>query len=153
MSDASPRLSRHGPSGRAEFRRVLLDAQIAQATSELELRRSRRQRLRARSTARRLDELRRERRELDADRFTRTSWRWPRSVFVGVVATAVWLVGAALLALQIVVHGVSTRVTVAGDLAMLVLSLAWFLLAVARVPVREEMDDEAERSAPEAPHA
>ena len=152
MSDAPPRLSRHGPSGRAEFRRLLLDSLIASATSELELHRSRHQRLRARSAERRLEELRRERRELDEDRFTRQSWRWARGPIVGVVVTVLWLFGAALLAAQIVVHGVHTQLTIVGDIVMLVLSLLWFLLAVARVPIREATDDQLEQSGPEAPH-
>ena len=49
MSDAGPRLSRYGPAGRAEFRRVVLDSLIASTAVELELRNSRRQRMRARS--------------------------------------------------------------------------------------------------------
>ena len=153
MSDARPRLSRHGPSGRAEFRRLLLDSQIASVASELELRRSRRQRLRARSAARRLDDLRRERRALDADAFTPQPWRWPRTTAAGVAVTVLWLLGAALLALEIVAHGVHTPLTIAGDVAMLLVSLLWFLLAVARVPLREAADDEPGASAPEAPHA
>ena len=122
-------------------------------TSELELRRSRHQRLRARSAARRLDDLRRERRDLDADRFTRQPWRWPRTTFAAVLVTLLWLLGAGLLSLQIVVHGVHSRLTIVGDVAMLLLSLLWFLLAVARVPIREAADDERGSSAPEAPHA
>lgn len=140
MSDAGPRLSRHGPAGRYEFRRLLLDSRIAATASELELRRSQHQRLRARSAERRLDELRRQRLELDADRFTRRSRRWYRGAAVGAIVTGAWLVGAALLGVQISRHGVHTRLTVAGDLAMLVLSLLWFLLAVARVPLRTPED-------------
>ena len=150
MSDARPRLSRHGPSGRAEFRRVLLDSLIASATSELELRRARHQRLRARSVERRLDHLRRERRQLDAGSYTRQTWRWARGSVAGAVVTGLWLLGAALLAVEIVVRGVHSRLTIAGDLAMLALSLLWFLLAVARVPIREARDD-GESPVPEAP--
>ena len=140
MSDSSPRLSRYGPAGRYEFRRLLLDSRIAATVSELELRQSQHQRLRARATERRLDELRRQRLELDGDRLIRGSHTWYRGAALGVIVTGAWFVGAALLGLQIARHGVHTRLTVAGDLAMLVLSLLWFLLAVARVPLRTPAD-------------
>jgi hypothetical protein len=151
VSDPGPRLSRHGPAGRAEFRRVLLDSLIASAVTDLELRRSQRQRLRTRTAQRRLDELTRERRELDADRFTPRSWGWARSAATGYLVTLVWLLGAALLGVQIALHGVHTWPTIAGDIAMLALSLLWFLLAVARVPVRSPEGDEPEAPASAAP--
>jgi hypothetical protein len=147
VSDAASRLSRHGPAGRAAFRRVVLDSLIASAASELELRRSRRERVRARSARRRLDELLRERRELDADRFVRRPWAWPRAAATGYVVTALWLAGATLLGVQLATHGVHAWRTIAGDVAMLALSLLWFLLAVARVPVREPVDDESASAA------
>ena len=150
VSDAGPRLSRHGPAGRAEFRRLLLDSLIASATSELELRRSRHQRLRARSAERRLGQLQRDRRALDADRLTRRSRGWLRAAATGYVVTALWIVGAVLLGAQIASRGVQTRLTIAGDVGMLVLSLLWFLLAVARVPVRTSEDDEHEAAGPRA---
>jgi hypothetical protein len=140
VSDARPRLSRHGPAGRHEFRRLLLDSRIAATASELELRRSQHQRFRARSVERRLDELRRQRLELDAERISRRARTWYRGATAGVIVTGAWLVGAALLGLQIARHGVHTRLTVAGDVSMLALSLLWFLLAVARVPLRTPED-------------
>ena len=144
MTDAGPRLSRHGPTGRAEFKRVLLDSLIASAASELELRRSRHQRLRARSARRRLEDLTRERRELDADRFRRRAWSWPRAAATGYLVTGLWLAGATLLGVQIAFHGVHSPATIAGDVAMLALSLLWFLLAVARVPARERSSTAAD---------
>ncbi len=69
----------------------------------------------------------------------------------GAVATVAWLLGAALLAAQIVVHGVHTHAATAGELAMLALSLLWFLLAVARVPVREATGAEATSGREEPP--
>ena len=143
VSDPAPRLSRYGPAGRAAFRRVLLDSLIASAASELELRSSHQNRLRARSARRRLDELMRERRELDADRFVRRPWAWPRAATTGYVVTSLWLVGATLLGIQLATHGVHADMTIAGEIAMLALSLLWFLLAVARVPVREDAVDES----------
>ena len=62
-----------------------------------------------------------------------------------------WLAGAALLGLQLALHGVHTPLTIAGDIVMLALSLIWFLLAVARVPVRKPEGDEPEPS--EVPRA
>jgi hypothetical protein len=134
VTDAGPRLSRHGPTGRAEFRRIVLDSLIASAASELEIRRSRRQRLRARAAERRLTELLYERRALEDDRFVPRPWKWVRASSTGYVVTVAWLVGAVLLGAQIAVHGVHSRLTIAGDIGMLALSLLWFLLAVARVP-------------------
>lgn len=150
VSDAGPRLSRHRPAGRAEFKRLVLDSLIASAASELELHRSRHRRLRARSARRRLDELRNERRALDADRFVPRPWGWARSRATGYLVTVAWLVGAVSLGAQIALRGVHTHVTIAGDLAMLALSLLWFLLAVARVPLRTPEDGGPEL---EAPHA
>jgi hypothetical protein len=142
MGEAGPRLSRHGPAGRAEFRRVLLDSLIDSAASDLELRRSRNQRLRARSAERRLEELRRELRALESGEFSRRSSEWFRSAAAGYVVTVLWLIGATLLGAHIVVDGVHTHLTVVGDISMLALSLLWFLLAVVRVPVSEPDDDE-----------
>jgi hypothetical protein len=126
---------------------VLLDSLIDSATSDLELRRSQNQRLRARSAERRLEGLRRERRALESGDFSRRSWQWVRSPAAGYVVTVVWLVGATLLGAHIVVDGVHTHLTVVGDIMMLVLSLLWFVLAVVRVPVSEPDDEEPPASA------
>lgn len=148
MTDAGPRLSRHGPTGRAEFRRIVLDSLIASAASELEVRRSRRQRLRARSAERRLAELLYERRVLDGDRYVPRPWKWVRAATTGYAVTIAWFVGAGLLGAQIVLHGVHSRLTIAGDIGMLALSLLWFLLAVARIPFTASEADRPEAAAP-----
>lgn len=148
MTDAGPRLSRHGPTGRAEFRRIVLDSLIASAASELELRQSRRQRMRARSAERRLAELLYERRVLDGDRYIARPWKWVRAASTGYVVTVAWLVGAVLLGAQIARHGIHSRLTIAGDIGMLALSLLWFLLAVARIPFTVSEGDRPEA----APH-
>jgi len=150
MTDAGPRLSRHGPAGRTAFRRIVLDSLIASAASELELRQSRRQRLRARSAERRLAGLLDERRALDADRFVPRPWRWVRAASTGYIVTVAWLVGAVLLGAQIAAQGVHSKLTIAGDIGMLALSLLWFLLAVARIPFTASEGDPAE---PAARHA
>ncbi len=131
------RLSTHGPSGRAEFRRTILRSLIGTAEAEVELRRARRQRIRARRAERRLDELQRRLFALEGGHPKSVRSRWFRSPAAGRVVSVLWLVGAGLLASEIVVHGVHSTKVIVGDALMLVLSLAWFLLAVARVPISE----------------
>jgi hypothetical protein len=130
------RLSAHGPTARAEFRRTLLRSLIGTAEAEVELRRSRRQRVRARRAERRLDQLRRQLSALDDGPRTERS-RWARSPALGRAVSVLWLAGAVLLGAEIAVDGVHSTTVIVGDVVMLVLSLAWFLLAVARVPVSE----------------
>ncbi len=72
-----------------------------------------------------------------------------RAASTGYVVTVAWLVGAVLLGAQIAFHGVHSRLTIAGDIGMLALSLLWFLLAVARIPFTAS---EADRPEAEAPH-
>jgi hypothetical protein len=141
------RLSTHGPAGRAEFRRTILQSLIGTTEAEVELRRSRRQRLRARRAQRRLDDLREQLSALEHGYRRPVQHRWRRSAALGRAVGALWLVGAALLGLEVVVDGVHSTTVVVGDAAMLVLSVVWFLLAVARVPVSEP------RSGESAPHA
>src|SRR6478736_9652018 len=136
------RLSSHGPRARAEFRRLVVESQIGITESELAHRRSRHQWFRARRVERRLAELRELLRDLDGVERTRSP-SWIRSRFVGRVASVVWLVGAALLGTELVRNGLHTVAATVGIVAMLALSLLWFVLAVARVPF----------SAPEQPEA
>jgi hypothetical protein len=139
------RLSVHGPTARAEFRRTLLRSLIGSAEAEVELRRSRRQRLRARRAERRLDGLRRELSALDDGRRSARSRR-AQSPALGRAVSVLWLAGAVLLGAEIAANGVHSTIVIVGDVAMLALSLAWFLLAVARVPFSEP------RGAESAPH-
>ena len=141
------RLSTHGPAGRAQFRRTILQSLIGTAEAEVELRRSRRQRLRARRAERRLDELRRQLSALDDGYRRPARYRWRRSAALGRTVGVLWLVGAVLLGSKIVVDGVDSTTVIVGDAAMLVLAVVWFLLAVARVPVSEPRGGES------APHA
>ena len=140
------RLSTHGPAGRAQFRRTVLQSLIGSAEAEVELRRSRRQRLRARRAERRLGELRRELSSLDGGYRTSAGGRWRRSAALGRAVGTLWLLGAVLLGFEIAVDGVHSTTVIVGDVAMLVLSVVWFLLAVARVPVSEPQSVES------APH-
>jgi hypothetical protein len=142
------RLSSHGPRARAEFRRVLLESQIGRSEAELAARRSRQQRLRSRRVERRLIALRVLLRDLEGEpRVTAPSWAGSRAA--GVLASVVWLVGAAILGTEIVGHGLHTVAATAGVVVMLLLSLVWFALAVARVPVSREPGAESDSSRPE----
>ena len=51
----------------------------------------------------------RERRALDADRFVRRPWAWPRAAATGYVVTVLWLIGATLLGVQLATHGVHAQ--------------------------------------------
>ena len=93
-----------------------------------------------------LDELRRELSALEDGYRRPLGHRWRRSAALGRAVGVLWLVGAVLLGAEIAVDGVHSTTVIVGDVAMLVLSVAWFLLAVARVPVSEP------RSAESAPH-
>jgi hypothetical protein len=140
------RLSTHGPAGRAQFRRTILQSLIGSAEAEVELRRSRRQRLRARRAERRLDELRRELSALEEGYRRPLRHLWRRSAALGRTVGVLWLAGAVLLGAEIALDGVHSTTVIVGDVVMLMLSVVWFLLAVARVPVTEP------RSAESAPH-
>ena len=139
------RLSTHGPSGRTEFRRTILRSLIGTAEAEVELRRSRRQRIRARRAERRLDDLHRQLSALEPGYPRSTGNRWFRSATAGRIASVLWLAGAGLLAFEIAGDGVHSTKVIVGDAVMLVLSLVWFLLAVARVPVTEPRGADAAR--------
>ncbi len=128
------RLSSYGPQARSEFRRLVLESQITRGEAELAARRSRRQRLRSRRVERRLDELRGLLRDLEGgERPARRSWL--RSRVVWAVVSVLWLVGALALGTEIVRSGVQTTAVTIGVLAMLGVSVLWFALAVARVPL------------------
>lgn len=140
------RLSSYGPRARFEFRRVLLESRIGVLESELAARRSRGQRLRLRRAERRLATLRELRRTLDGERPPRRAWMSSRSL--GYAVTVVWLAGAALLGLELVSHGLHTVAAAAGIVVMLLVSVVWFVLAVARIPLSagERGDDASNRS-------
>ena len=128
------RLSSHGPRARAEFRRLLLESQIGRTEAELAARRSRRQRLRTRRVERRLIALRELLRDLDGERPV-AGPSWLRSPAAGVLVSVVWLAGAAALGIELFRHGLHTAAATVGIVLMLVLSLVWFALAIARVPL------------------
>jgi hypothetical protein len=131
------RLSSYGPRARAEFRRLLLESQIDRGEAELAARRSRNQRYRSRRVERRLAALRTLLRELEgAQRFPAPSWL--RSRTAGALVSLLWVAGAAALAVDIVVRGVGAVTVTVGVIAMLAVSLLWFALAVARVPLSED---------------
>jgi hypothetical protein len=126
------RLSSHGPRARAEFRRLVLESRIGVTEAELAARRSRRQRLRARRVERRLIELRSRLRELNGEEPELIATRSWGPVYL---VSAAWLVGATLLATELVRNGLHTVAATVGNIVMLALSLLWFAVVVARVPV------------------
>jgi hypothetical protein len=136
------RLSSYGPRARAEFRRMLLESQIGRTEAELAARRSRHQRLRSRRVERRLVVLRALLRDLEG-RPREASPYWARSRTAGVIVSFVWLAGATVLGVEIARRGLDTVATTVGVVAMLAVSLLWFALAVARVPVSRPADDES----------
>jgi len=127
------RLSSYGPRARGEFRRLVLESRIGVTESELAARRSRGQRLRARQVERRLAALRELQRVHAGGRPARRPWMSSRAV--GYAASLVWLGGAALLGVELARHGLHTTAAVVGIVVMLLLSVLWFVLAVARVPL------------------
>ena len=150
------RLSSHGPRARAEFRRLLLESQIGRGEAELAARRSRHQRYRSRRVERRLAVLRALLRDLDgAPRVAAPPWARTRSA--GVLVSVLWLAGAAALGTELVRHGLHTVTATVGNVVMLGLSIVWFALAVARVPLGSEEqlsraeDGEAGSEHPEPP--
>ena len=105
------RLSTHGPAGRAQFRRTILQSLIGSAEAEVDLRRSRRQRLRARRAERRLGELRRQLSALENGYRRPAGNRW-RSAALGRAVGALWIVGAVLLGIEIAVDGVDSTTVI-----------------------------------------
>jgi hypothetical protein len=144
------RLSSYGPRARTEFRRLVLESQISRGEAELAARRSRRQRYRSRRVERRLAELHALLRELEGiERPARRSSFGSR--FAGGLVTALWVTGAVVLGTEVVRHGVHTIAVTVGVLAMLGVSLLWFALAVARVPVSGDGGRETGSAHPEPP--
>jgi len=127
------RLSSYGPRARLEFRRLLLESRIGVTESELAARRSRGQRLRVRRVERRLAALRELLRGLEGERPSRRARM--SSPTLGYAVTALWLAGAATLGVELARNGLHTAVAAAGIVVMLLLSVLWFALAVARLPL------------------
>jgi Flp pilus assembly protein TadB len=119
---------RKAGAGRREFGRVVLSSLAASARNELESRRERGQRLRARRAERRLAEL-----EEALDRLeqglapARPQW-YATGVALALATAGVIAAGAGLVA-AVVVRGTSGPLVGALDVLMLVATLAWFSAA------------------------
>jgi hypothetical protein len=125
-ADLSPAVHRYAPEGRAEFARLYVDSLTATTESEVSIR-SWPGRWFAR---RRLDTLRAY--EVERHRpLVAVPLRPPKLAFA--VVSVVWLGAAAALAVAVAADA-HTAVQSAADLAMLVVSLAWFLVALLCVP-------------------
>ena len=122
--------------GRRALGRVVLVSLADRTRAELDDRRARGQRLRAQRTLRRLEEL-----ERALDRFDRglaplpTPWylRWGAyaAAIVALLATVSSLVSL------VAIHGPTGVLVGVADVAMLVATLLWFLVAIARRAPRE----------------
>lgn len=127
------RPQRQAGSGRREVGRLILASLAASARAELDERRRQGQRLRARRALRRLEEL-----ERALDRLERGVPALPPPWYArrGVLATVLlaWAAGVGVLVAALVVHGPSGVVVAAADVVMLVATLAWFCIKVARRP-------------------
>ena len=122
--------------GRRALGRVVLVSLAERARVELDERRARGQRLRAQRALRRLEEL-----ERALDRFDRglapipTPWylRWGA---YAAALVALFVAAGALLALT-AIRGPSGMILACVDIAMLVATLVWFAVAIARRAPRE----------------
>jgi hypothetical protein len=132
---ASPARSR---SGRPEFGRVYLRSLIDSAEERVELHRTRGHRLRLHVATRRLRKLL----AYENQRHLRigSAHRTPPKLALGVVSVVWVAVLAALAALQLR-HATALWMTVA-ELAMLALTVLWFVLAVACVPADRSSPDQ-----------
>jgi hypothetical protein len=122
--------------GRRALGRVVLVSLAERARAEIDDRRARGQRLRAQRALHRLEEL-----ERALDRFDRglaplpTPWYLRWGAFAASIGALVVAVGA--LASLVVVHGPKGLLVGVADIAMLVATLAWFTIAIARRAPRE----------------
>jgi hypothetical protein len=124
--------------GRRALGRVVLVSLAERTRAELEERRARGQRLRAQRTLHRLEEL-----ERALDRFDRGLAPLPRPWYAGWGAYAGAIAGllaafAALVSL-VALRGTSGVLVGVVDLALLVATLVWFSIAMARRPPRERV--------------
>ena len=122
--------------GRRALGRVVLVSLAERTRAELDDRRARGQRLRAQRALHRLEEL-----ERALDRFDRglaplpTPWYLRWGAFAAALAGLIVAVGA--LASLVVVHGPRGLLVGVADIAMLVATLVWFTIAIARRAPRE----------------
>jgi hypothetical protein len=122
--------------GRRALGRVVLVSLAERARAEIDDRRARGQRLRAQRALHRLEEL-----ERALDRFDRglaplpTPWYLRWGAFAASIGALVVAVGA--LVSLVVVHGPKGLLVGVADIAMLVATLAWFTIAIARRAPRE----------------
>jgi len=122
--------------GRRALGRVVLVSLAERARTELDERRVRGQRLRAHRALRRLEELERALARFDhGDPPLPTPWYLQRGAVA--VAATVLLATVAALAFAVVVHGPTGILVGVADVVMLVATLVWFTVAVARRPPRE----------------
>jgi hypothetical protein len=122
--------SRGSGAGRREFRRLLLSSLAASAQREVEERRRRGQKLRARKALRRLEELERQLEQLESGSPVLPAPWYARPGAKGAVS-AVWLATLVALVLAVAARGTAGVLVGILDVAMLLATLVWFSVAVA----------------------
>jgi len=122
---------RRSGAGRREFGRLVLNSLVKSARAELEERRTRGQRLRARRALHRLREL-----EQSLDELERLGTPLPRPWYMRraaeAAAAAAGIAAAGLLAAVVGGHGPRGVLVGVLDVAMLAATIAWFAIAVVR---------------------
>jgi hypothetical protein len=122
---------RHSGAGRREFRRVVLTSLVKSARGELDERRRRGQRLRAHRALRRLEELEQQLAQLE-ELGTPLPKPWYLTAGAEMATAAACLVALAALAAAVAANGTEGVLVGVLDVVMLVATVGWFLIAVAR---------------------
>ena len=122
---------RHSGAGRREFRRVVLTSLAKAARIDLDEREKRGQRLRARRALRRLEELERQLAQLE-ELGAPLPRPWYLAPGAELAAGGVCVAVLVLLAVVVAVHGTHGLLVGVVDVAMLVSTVGWFAITVAR---------------------
>ena len=122
---------RHSGAGRREFRRVVLTSLVKSARGDLDERRRRGQHLRARRALRRLEELEQQLAQLE-ELGTPLPKPWYLNAGAEAATGAACLVALASLAAAVAANGTEGVVVGILDVVMLIATVGWFLIAVAR---------------------
>jgi Flp pilus assembly protein TadB len=127
-------------TGRREFGRIVVASLADSARTQLEEHRARGRRLRARRAERRLAELERQLDLLDRGLpVLPTAW-WARRGALAAIA-GIWLATVGILVAAVAANGPSGVLVSVIDVVMLLATLLWFCVAIARRPRRSPPDE------------